>query len=301
MNIDPNDTPDVNADLGLSQAEQDALAIDLAPAAEATPAATPEPVAAAPEPAAATVDPNTAALTAAAEKLASAAESLAARAEPAPTPTPEAVAAASRDFDAELSALEQQFDDGEVDQAEYRRRERSILREQAQADAQAAITASTEQQRQQAQQQAEQDAEAAWHGAQQRFFADPGNAAFVADPIKAAGFKAAVDVVFAETKGQISFDDLLVKAREKLTGVPAVDPNEAINKAKFERQQQAGAPAQTLRDVPSAADNDNGPGATLDNLPISELEDKLALMSEADRARYRESAPGGYHDNPRAA
>lgn len=270
-----------------------------AAAAASLPVQSPEPAATVIEPSAA--ETAAAQMSAAASQIAAAAERIATAQAPAASATAAAEVVVPVDYEAQLTALETKFDDGDLTQAEYRAEERRILR--AQTEALVADRVKHEQQQAIAaqQQQNEATANAAWDSAQSKFFLDPGNASLIADPIKQAGFKAAIDVVFAEAKGQITYDDLLVKARERLTGVAAVDPAEAIRLAEFKRQQEAGGIApQTLRDAPNAGNSDDAPGASLDNLDISSLEDKMFLMSDADRARYLADAPGGYRDNPRA-
>lgn len=306
VNLDPTD-PEAAA-LDAIAAEEKA-AQDAAEAAKAAaqpdpePEPTPEP--AKPDPVLAAVAENTAATRALAEQLAASRTSTTETVDETP---------AARDFDAEIAAAEAKFtqaeadyDSGDLDKsefdkakAEFRATERAILRDQAKAEAEAAAQRVAEQQAADRAKQTEAQAEADWKAAQGRFFADPGNAALVADEIKKAAFTAAVGVVYRETPG-LSYDDVLVKARERVTGVPSIDPNKATREATFERQKQANANAPTtLRDVPNSGNADSAPGASLDNLPISELEDRLMRMSADDRARFRAGSPGGLHDNPRA-
>lgn len=217
----------------------------------------------------------------------------------------EAAAAANapppRDFEAERAALAKRFDeDGDFTIAERLEAEREIARAEAKVEAAAEHAKTTAEQQAQAAaaQQAAEDAK--WDAAKAKFFADPGNAALVDGRIKTAGFTAALEEAAAE--GITDYDQLLTKAREKVTGIPAVDEAAKLREANFQRSKDANAVApNTLRDVPNTSNPGDNPGASLDNLDISSLEDTLAKMSEADRDRYLANAPGGLQDNPRAA
>lgn len=217
----------------------------------------------------------------------------------------EAAAAANapppRDFAAERAALEKRFDeDDDFTLADRLAAEREIAAAEAKAEA-AREFAETEAARKAetlAAQNAAEDAK--WDAAKATFFADPGNAALVEGRIKTAGFMAALEE--AAQEGITDYTQLLAKAREKVTGVPAVDTDKLVRDANFQRSKDANAVApNTLRDVPNTSNPGDNPGASLDNLDISSLEDVLAKMSEADRDRYLANAPGGLQDNPRAA
>jgi hypothetical protein len=288
MNVitDPDLTPNEQAAIDEGNAD-DAAAIAAA--------ANPEPAAVVPDPEPEPAKPTAAELAAdkmaaAADKIANAADALATRnAEPAPEP---AAAPPARDFDAERLAAKQAYEDGDLTQDEYDAKRDEIAEAKIEAKMEGKLAAAREQDAIDRAKQTEQQAEAAWQAAQTKFFADPGNAALVADPIKAAGFGAAVQVAFAEHGTTVSYDELLVKAREKLTGVPAVDTAQKIKEATFDRQSSAPDAPTTLRDVPNAGNPGSDPGASLDNLPIDTLEDAIARMSPADRDRYLASAPG---------
>lgn len=309
MNVDT----DTDTTLDLTEAEAAAIEAGKADdaavvAAAAAPAAAPEPEPepAAPDPVAAAIAENTAATRALAEQVA---------AQRQPEPVPEAAPEAPRDYEAELAAAEaalkeaeDKYDEGDMDKAEYdkakaefRATERTLIRDQARADAAAEAKRVADELAAATAKAAEERAEADWKAAQDRFFADPGNAKLAESNIKKAAFRAAVQEAFDEGKGTLSFDEVLVKAREKITGIPAVDAQKKVRDAAFERNRDAATPAQTLRDVPAADNPDTAPGAALDNLDISALEDALFKMSDADRARYLADAPGGLRDNPRTA
>lgn len=309
MNTDPDtDVVIDNEAAVIAEAAAEAAAANevvAAPAAVADDPPAPV-VEAAPDPIAAAIAENAAATRALAEKL---------TAQPAPTPEPAVVAEVPRDFDAELSAaetalaeVERKYEEGEdgIDaaalaaaRASFRTTERGIIREQARADAAAEAQRIAAQHSQQVQDDAKASDEAKWKAASDAFQADPGNAKLLADEIQRGAFQAAINVVARDNPG-IAYPELLVKAREKVTGVASVDPGKAIKDAEFARTQETRtATPTTLRDVPNAGETDNAPGSALDNLGISELEDALFRMSDADRNRYLADAPGGLRDNPR--
>jgi hypothetical protein len=269
-----------------------AKAAAAAPVVEAAPEVTPEPVVEAkPDPVAAAIAENAAATRALAEKLAE-------RQQPEATTT--VVTETPRDYAAELAAAKQAYEDGDLTQDAYDAQRDDIIEARLEAKVEAKLTAQREADAAERAKQTEQQAEQAWQAAQGKFFADPGNAKLVEGNIAKAGFGAAVQEAFAEHGNTKSYDELLVIAREKITGVAAIDPNKAIKDAEAKRQLEARTtPAQTLREVPNSGDNDSTPGSALDNLGISELEDALFQMSSAERARYLADAPGGLRDNPR--
>lgn len=300
MTTDPNNESSIDLSVE-EQAAIDEQAREATEAAQAAanpePPADPEPAPAAPEPA--TPDPVLAALaenTAATRALAEA--TAAARAEPAAPAAPAEPAPVPRDFDAEFAALQQKFDDGDMDAGEHATALRKLTLDEAEARTAAQIAKAQADAAEAARLASEKTAadakaaaDAAFNAAQTAFFADPGNAALIDNNIKRAGFQAAVQEAFAEDPAA-GPEAWLVKAREKITGIAAVDTTAAINKAKFERQQQVGQPAVTLREVPNAGNPGSEPGAALDNLPIDQLEDALAAMPEADRNKYLAGAPG---------
>lgn len=282
----------VDAAKAEDQAAKDAQAAADAPVVADEPAPEPQP------------DPVAEALAANAAEMRALREQIAAQ-EAARVAAEEAAAAANapapRDYDAELAALTKKYeDDDDFTLEELRAAERAIVRDQAKAEAAAELAALTEQQQSELAAAQEAAENARWESAKTTFFNDPGNAALIADPIKAAGFNAALSM--AAQEGIADYTEMLTKAREKVTGVPAVDTAAKLREAAFNRDKDANAVAPTtLRDVPNTSNPGDNPGASLDNLDISTLEDKLAQMSDADRDRYLAGAPGGLQDNPRAA
>lgn len=307
QDTDTDTTLDNESALIAASAAEDTAAAEAAKAAAAPPVVEDDVTTTPPDPVAAALAENTAAQRQLAEQIAT---DRAAREAAAVAAVPVVQA---RDFDAELAAakaeakaLAQQYDDGDIDATKYEaEKERvqdareAIVEARAEAKIEAKITERDKANAERAAADADAKAESDWTTAQTRFFADPGNAALVADPIKKAAFVAAVEMAGGE--GYANFDELLVNARTKITGVAAVDTTKTLRDAQFDRTKEAGGkPVDTLRDVPSAGNADSAPGAALDNLGISELEDALFKMSDADRSRYLAGAPGGLNDNPRA-
>ena len=299
---DPDLTADEQAVLDADKAARDAESAEAQAAkdAEAKAAADAEAAAAAakPDPVAEALAAQAAETRALREKLeaqeaAAAAEKAAREAANAPAP---------RDYAAEREALWQEFedDDSGLTMAEALKRDREITAAEATAQTEAAVQKMLAEQQASAAAASQAAEDAKWDAAQAKFFADPGNAALVATRIGVAAFREAVNE--AAEEGVTDYDQILVKAREKVTGVPAVDTAKAIKEAEFNRNKEANAVAPTtLRDVPNTSNPGDNPGASLDNLDISQLEDALAKMSDADRDRYLANAPGGLQDNPRAA
>lgn len=321
MNHDPNTDPntpyegqpeldanDPEATAIAEAAAEDAAAREAAAAADGkatgdapvdTPAGKEEP--ATPSPADSAADK----LAAAADRMSQAADAMAARsAQPTEPAAPAEEAPAPRDFDAELKALKQKYEDGDIeDQEEYEAQRDAIRDERTAARVLADVQKQQEAAAAQAAKEAADAADAAWAEDTKAFFADPGNAALIDDEVKQAAFNAAVAVEYRNAKGQIDNQTLLAKARERITGVaPTAQENaDKIRKETFEREKNAReAPATTLRDAPAAGGEGEQAGTALDNLPTSELEDALMGMTPEARDRFLENAPGGLRDNPRA-
>lgn len=273
-----------------------AAAEPAAPAAPAEPAAAAEPAAPAAE---AQPDP-TAALAAAADKLGAAAEAIAARAvEPAAPAAPAAAETPPRDFDTELTAIDTAYDEGEIDLREYNRKRDEIRDAQADLRLEQRLAAERTERETRDAKAREDAATAGWEGAKTAFFADAGNAALVDNPIKAAAFQAAIHEAGKEVTGG-DWTALLAKARELVGGAPPAAADQQVRQAVNQRQQQEPTPAQTLRDVPNSGGTGEAPGAALDGLPISELEDVVARMGPDKLEQWLSSAPGGLADHPRA-
>lgn len=296
--IDPNtpDTDDVDDD-NLTEAERQALA-DTEPDPEPDPApqaaadADPDPAPAAPDPADR--------IGAAADKLSAAAERLASRVEPDPEPEPDpAPADPARDFEAELKALKEEYEEGRLDMDEYLGKRDDIRDERSDARLEARLAAEREQQTAEQARLSQEATQQRWKDATTEFFADPTNAALVDNPIKTGAFQAAIQEAGKQVP-QGDFNAVLAKARELVGGAPVSDVDVKLRDAKHQRIKGEPEPAPTLRDVPNAASHET-PGAMLDGMEISDLEDKVMQMTPEARDRWLATAPGGLGDNPRRA
>lgn len=260
-------------------------------------AAAPEPAAdPAPDPEPAAPDPVLVALAEQAAATRALAEQVAAQRQPEPAPVQEVV----RDFAAEKAALRAAFDDtdSEMTSGEYEAQREAIDAEQRRIETAKAVADALAAEAAARTRQSEELAEAQWQAAFARFSADPGNAALLADPVRRAGFEAALGIEYQATPG-LGWDDMLVAARTRLTGVAPAVADTKLRDAEFARQTATPDPAPTLRDIPSAGQQDGSAGAALDGLPISDLEDAIARMSPSEVERYLAEAPGGLRENPR--
>lgn len=255
-----------------------APAADPAAAAAAT-AANPEPAAVQPPPAAA-----------------------AAPAHFVPTYTPE-----SRDFNTEISGINQQlvelkakYKAGDVEDDQYEdlyeqlRDQRSVL-ERAQDRAE--ITAQLNQ----------QNSDQSWAYLQRQFLSDPQNAVIAASPLLFSAWATAMEVVVndaAVANVQLTDWDVLTKAREELVKAGMLGAAAAANQpaAPVPDKPNRAAPIhqvpQTLSSVPAAADPSSR--ATVDAAAeqnIEDLEAYLASKPEAERDRILKDLPGQFADD----
>jgi len=132
----------------------------------------------------------------------------------------------TRDFDAEINALEQKFDEGDIDFKEYQKQHATLVADKVRAE----IAEKAAEERKQA---AEQTAEQQWQAAQARFFGEAENAELIDTRAKKVAFVDAVQQV-AEAGGAATYDDMLAKAaeivRRELPAAPkkdVVDPHAA--------------------------------------------------------------------------
>ncbi len=251
-------------------------------------------------------DPAAAAAAAAANPEPVAVQSpLAAAAAPAhfvPTYTPE-----SRDFNTEISGINQQlvelkakYKAGDVEDDQYEdlyeqlRDQRSVL-ERAQDRAE--ITAQLNQ----------QNSDQSWAYLQRQFLSDPQNAVIAASPLLFSAWATAMEVVVndaAVANVQLTDWDVLTKAREELVKAGMLGVAAAANQpaAPVPDKPNRAAPIhqvpQTLSSVPAAADPSSR--ATVDAAAeqnIEDLEAYLASKPEAERDRILKDLPGQFADD----
>ena len=249
---------------------------------------------------------------------AAAAAAAAANPEPAAVQSPPAAAAApahfvptytpeSRDFNAEISGINQQlvelkakYKAGDVEDDQYEdlyeqlRDQRSVL-ERAQDRAE--ITAQLNQ----------QNSDQSWAYLQRQFLSDPQNAVIAASPLLFSAWATAMEVVVndaAVANVQLTDWDVLTKAREELVKAGMLGAAAAASQppAPVPDKPNRAAPInqvpQTLSSVPAAADPSSR--ATVDAAAeqnIEDLEAYLASKPEAERDRILKDLPGQFADD----
>lgn len=223
----------------------------------------------------------------------------------------EAIAAAAaakrpdppKDFEAEFDELEKKLDDGDIDEAEYRKAARKLGQEEA--DYKVAITTFDIEQRhlQERAQEAQSRSENAWNAAALQWEAD--NKAFMENPLRAQRMQEAINLVInSNTKagkvaapaavlaeaGRIAFDFV---GWQPPAVVDQPDPKAALATATAARK--VDTPGQTLGDAPTAGAEPirgNEQYANLERLGIEELEEVASRMSQAEQEKWLRDAPG---------
>lgn len=276
---------DVATSHAVTEAERQALAAEPAqpaspPAAQPAPAApisegtapaaagpaAPEPPVAAPPPAAAVV------------------------AATAAGPTLLTVPASPKDFDAEFARLDARMESGEIDAAQRDKAFRELAIEHATYEGR---RASIETHNAATVQAWQQEATASFDQAAAAWTAD--NKEFMANPLRAAAFQQAINIVDAQTGGVLPANELLAQAAKMAFEANGWDPAahsaapqrptpSASAAALAARQPPTATVPQTLGDAPnSGADNGTSRFANLENLGIQELESAVARMSLAEQ------------------
>jgi hypothetical protein len=147
-------------------------------------------------------------------------------------------------------------------------------------------------------------ADTQWNRDWSVFMANETNAAFIGDHIRKAAYHVTLNDVAAKNPN-MPFPDMMKTAMDQTKAAFGIQPDGAtaaqerdkIAAAEAERQRKAGKAPTNVAVAPSAGvARDNSAEAALDALPISDLEDTLARMTEAQREAYLRSAPGGSAD-----
>ena len=262
---------------------EDAAAAAPAPAAPAAAAEDAAPPASAPAPAPA----------------AAAAEPAAPAAAPPPAlpPRPES----PKDFKAELDALQKQYDDGDIDSADFQGKQRELFREEARYEARVALYDERVQ-------TATQDAQTAWNQAAVAW--EQAHADYMANPLRADAMQKALALVDQQQPGlapaklfeaaqKIAFEAYNWATQAPAAAEGGVDAAAAIAAAIKARE---GKPVpQTLASAPAAAQIEtrgNASYAELDSRDISDLEDALARMTPAQQEAFLRDAPGANSNDP---
>lgn len=201
------------------------------------------------------------------------------------------------DFQAARAKADEDMRNGLLDAVDYQHeldRIRSGQAEHARALAEHQAAVSAFEQAQAARAEAAKSAEEAWVADYNAFAKD--NAEFMGNPLYVRDMQTVINDLL-RTDPAITNADLLNTAYEQVAKYHRYEKpapaNDAIVDALKSRAQPR--PGQNLGDVPAARSETitgNETFDALDNLPIGELEDTLANMSEAQRERYLRAAPG---------
>ena len=205
--------------------------------------------------------------------------------------------AAPEDFASARAKADEDMRNGLLDAVDYQHeldRIRSGQADHARAVAEYQAAVSAFEQAQAARAEAAKSAEEAWVSDYNAFAKD--NAEFMGNPLYVRDMQTVINDLL-RTDPSITNADLLSKAYEQVAKYHRYEKpapaNDAIVGALKNRVQER--PGQTLGDVPAARSETitgNETFDALDSLPIGELEDALANMSEAQRERYLRAAPG---------
>lgn len=283
--------------IGDNPTEEPAAAADDAAGAAADAGADGAP-AAGDEPTASGASGDSAAAAAVAEPPAAAAPAEPAQPQPVQNQQAAAPAAAQarpeppRDFDKAFADLQEQFDNGDIDGAEYQRQQRVLNKEEARYEA--SVTLYEERQ---ASAQATQAAE--WNHASVAW--EQQHADFLSNPLRAQAMQQAIGAVHAQNPG-LSYADLLAQAGKVAMDAfnyqpqAAAPDQSAAEKIRQATAARAAAPVPaTLAAAPAAAPMDPsqaGAYASLDSQDISSVEDAVAKMRPDQLEAYLRDAPG---------
>lgn len=303
--------PDYGVDGGAPTDEEARLAAQVDTIGD-DPQSEPEDTAAAPAPAPGAADDD-----AAAAAVAEVVDTPAAAA-PAPVPTPTEPAAVDepaptqvaaparpeppKDFQAELDSLQKQYDDGDLDGADFQAKQRDLMREEARFEARLAL-------HDERVQDAARDAETAWNTAAVGW--EKANTEFMANPLRAAAMQQALALTdknqpglppakLFETAQKIAFEAYNWQAKADPAPDAGAPDGQAVIDAALRAREGKPVP-QTLGTAPAAAQIEtrgNAAFSELDGRDISDLEDALARMTPAQQEAYLRDAPGANTNDP---
>jgi hypothetical protein len=208
---------------------------------------------------------------------------------PAPVlPTIQVDAAlASRDFEAERTALAKAWDEGDITQAEWSAKFMAIATAEATRAAQQSLAEMTAA-------AAKQAAEQTFEQAANAFMARPENRDIATDPTRFAMFQGAVNAIDAATGNALPAHELLARAQAEFRKTVAA-PAPAAPSAPPVRQPDLSALPPRITDAPQAGANDIGGSQQVSQfaaMAIEDLESSLATMSEDQIERILAATPG---------
>lgn len=212
------------------------------------------------------------------------------------TAAAKAAEAPARDIEAELDALEEKFDEGDLDQAEFRTQRKVLERELRAQERDAAVAAAlSEVERRNGEQQQQTKAQQ-WEAASTKFMTDPLNAAY-ADPIRQGALNQAMKVVLAENGGVMGYDELLEESRlrvEKAFGGDTKPRNESpqdkVTRERRARAALAAAEASSLPDRPIGGVGARGTGEGKED-PEQISREEWRKMSPAEKDKHLGKTP----------
>lgn len=197
-----------------------------------------------------------------------------------------------RDFEAAYAENQRKFDEGEIEAGEFQKELRDISREEAGYVARLEIFKEQQQSAAQRAQTEFNTAASAWEAQHKDF---------MSNPLRAKAMQDAIEAVDKQTPG-LSPTDLLAAAQKAAFEVynytPPEPPTPADARKAVARAVAARKPAavpQTLSGAPTAAHVDANGGsafANLDAMDIDSLENKVAMMTDAQQEAYLADAPG---------
>jgi hypothetical protein len=204
-------------------------------------------------------------------------------AEPAPAP---------RDYDAEMAALEEKYENGEIENREFQRAFGEIVRARTLDEA-----------RQERQAEVAKQQQEAFARAYGEFFT--GAEAEVNQRLQTKALKGGFDDIVVQLVAQgTSHMDALREARRQVfeqvgLSLPGAADEKAAKEDAVAKRASRDRPAPGLGDVPAAGALSTNVDSELDSLDVVELEKRLARMSPDKVEAYLASADGGLRDNPR--
>jgi len=200
----------------------------------------------------------------------------------------EAARQPERDIDAEIEAVIEKYDNGDIDDAEKRALLKPLERDLRQQGIDKAVAvALAEVEKRNSERMAQTDAEQ-WATATAKFNADPANAVYQT-PIRIAALNEALKEVSAEHQGKIGYDELLQEARDRVEvafgGTPSTTTETAQQRVARERREaaaRAAAGASSLPAMPAGGVGARGSDGTKDVENISRAEWRKLTPAQRD-------------------
>lgn len=158
--------------------------------------------------------------------------------------------ASQRDYQAELAAVEEKWEEGQFEDFKTFQQERdAILVDQARDN-------TTQELRQRAEKEAQEADATAWKGAVADFLGDEVNAKYNDDPILSQALTAAVQTVFEKHQGKIDYPSALKEAKKEVesrfASVTPGSPADATRESRRIQQAEATASGAALPPPPTA-------------------------------------------------